>query len=129
MTTVSLLQAPVPLKHNYRNVSGCNVHLSDVSADSPLILQHTFRNGISPFRMPSDQGSDSLTISSGDAVRLACPDADNNLLVIPNSPLMVYEVIAFCIRGKTYSCIIIQGIFSDISASYVRRYFLLGYSK
>jgi hypothetical protein len=112
-----LSQAPVPLKHNYRNVSGCNVHLPDVSADSPLVLQHRHRNGISPFRMPSDPGSDSLTFSSGDAVRLACPDADINLLVIPNSPLMVYEVVAFCIRGKTHSFIIIQDIFSDNSAS------------
>lgn len=107
MTTVSLFQAPVPLKHNYRNVSGCTLHPSDVSADSPLILQHRHRNGVSPFRMPSDPGSDSLTFSSGDAVRLACPDADNNLLAIPNSPLMVYEVVAFCIRGKFYSCVII----------------------
>lgn len=67
--------------------------------------------------MPSDQGSDFLTFSSGDAVRLACPDADNNLLAIPNSPLMVYEVVAFCIRGKTYSRIIIRDIFTDTSVS------------
>jgi hypothetical protein len=46
------------------------------------------------------------------------------LLEIPNSPLMVYEVVAFCIRGKTYSFFIIQDIFSYNSASYVRRYFL-----
>jgi hypothetical protein len=53
-----------------------------------------------PFHVPSDTGSDSLTFSSGDAVRLACPDANSNLLVIPNSPLTVYEVIAFCIKGE-----------------------------
>jgi hypothetical protein len=117
MTTVSLFQVPVPLKHNYRNVSGCTLHSSDVSADSPLILQHRHRNGVSPFCMPSDPGSDSLTFSSGDAVRLACPDADNNLLAIPNSPLMVYEVVAFCIRGKSYSCVIIQDILPDTSVS------------
>jgi hypothetical protein len=79
--------------------------------------------------MPTDPGSDSLTFSSGDAIRLACPDADNNSLVIPNSPLMVYEVVAFCIMGKTYSCIIIQDIFTGTSNSYVRQQFLLGYSK
>jgi hypothetical protein len=50
--------------------------------------------------MPDDLESDSLIFGSGDAVRLACPDADNNLLVIPNSPLVVYEVIAFCIKGE-----------------------------
>jgi hypothetical protein len=102
MTTVLFLQAPVPLHHNYLNVAGCTVHISDISTDSPLILHHRHKNGMSPFRMPIDPASDSLTFSSGDAVRLACPDADNNLLAIPNSPLMVYEVIAFCIRGKTY---------------------------
>jgi len=66
--------------------------------------------------MPVDPGFDSLTFSSGDAVRLACPDADDNLLAIPNSPLTVYEVVAFCMRGKTYSCVIINpDIFSETS--------------
>jgi hypothetical protein len=77
--------------------------------------------------MPSDPASDSLTFSSGDAVRISCPDADNNLLVIPNSPLMVYEVV--CIRGRNYSCITIQDIFTDTVVSCVRQQFLLGYSK
>jgi hypothetical protein len=99
MKTVSLQQAPASLTHNYPNVSGCTLHPSDISDDSSLILQHRHRNGISPFRMPNDPGSDSLTFSSGDAVRLPCPDADDNLLTIPNSPLMVYEVVAFCITG------------------------------
>jgi hypothetical protein len=59
---------------------------------------------MAPFHTPSDPGSDSLTFGSGDAVRLACPDANNNLLLIPNSPLTVYEVIAFCIKGEVYEC-------------------------
>jgi hypothetical protein len=71
--------------------------------------------------MPSDPGSDFLTFSSGDAVRLACPDADTNMLAIPNSPLMVYEVIAFCIRGKIYGCVTIQDILADLSVFYVKR--------
>jgi hypothetical protein len=82
------------------NVAGCSVPVSSISDDSPLILQHRYRNGISPFHTPREPGSDSLTFSSGDAVRLACPDASTNLLVIPNSPLAVYEVIAFCIGGE-----------------------------
>jgi hypothetical protein len=80
--------------------------------------------------MPSDPSSLSLTFSSGDAVRLACPDADNNLLAIPNSPLMVYEVIAFCIRGKTYGYIRIQDILGDVcvlrKTSIVIRVFKVG---
>jgi hypothetical protein len=64
---------------------------------------------MAPFHTPSDPGSDSLTFSSGEAVRLACPDANNNWLLIPNSPLTVYEVIAFCIKGEPHE-FLLRGI-------------------
>ncbi|XP_023721167.2 uncharacterized protein LOC111871958 [Cryptotermes secundus] len=92
---------------------GCSVPISSISVDTPLILQHRYRNGMAPFHMPSNPGSDSLTFGSGDAVRFACPDANKNLLLIPNSPLTVYEVIAFCIKGSIFS---ISGTSHDFSS-------------
>jgi hypothetical protein len=54
------------------------------------------------FHMPDSPDSDFLTFRTDDAVRFACPDAEDNLLLLPNFPFFGSEVRASCWKGMIY---------------------------
>ncbi|XP_069688118.1 uncharacterized protein [Periplaneta americana] len=83
--------------------AGCTIPMANLNDTSPLILLHSPRKGDSPFYMPKNPASGSLSFRSGQSVRFACPDADNNLLLIPKSTFRVYDVIAQCRKGSEFS--------------------------
>jgi len=80
--------------------------------NSPLILQNVSRNGETSLKMPSTPGSDLLTFRTGEAVNFACPDANDNMFVTQNTPLMKRELTAVCKKGKIYICYQNQTTFS-----------------
>ncbi|PSN51507.1 hypothetical protein C0J52_00719 [Blattella germanica] len=69
----------------------------------------------SPFHTLSGPESDHMTFNAGEGVRFACPDADTNRLVIPNSMRSLsYEAIAYCVQGSTFAISALPYEFGDI---------------